>query len=121
MESSSATYAALGISAVTSTIIFVRRVLVLNRWCFPPSSLQFGTWLLSLLSGALFWVSIQSVQGDLRLQIASGITSTAISWGVLVLLVNEDMRVPTPQQAVSLVFYVLTEASILIQARLLLN
>ena len=113
-------WGALGASLLTSLVVFARRVLVLNAWAWPPPPTHVGALALSLLSGTLFWASLNSVRGTVELQFASGMASTLLSWAVLVLLVNRDLRLPTRQQLASAGFYAITEASILLQARLLL-
>ena len=112
-------WAALGFSLLTSTIVFVRRLLVFNKWG-RRSITQAASYPLSLLSGATFWVSVRAVRGTAALQFAAGAVSTTLSWCVMVLLVNDTPRIPTRQQWLSLVFYLLTELSILLQVRLIL-
>ena len=93
---------------------------MINAWVWPPPPTHIAALALSLLSGTLFWASLNSVRGTLEIQFASGMSSTLLS-AVLVLLVNRDLRLPTRQQLASAGFYAITEASILVQARLLLG
>ena len=68
-----------------------------------------------------FWASLNSVYRRLWEQLALGITSTSLSWVVLVVIVNEDLCYPTRQQWYSLVFYLVTELSITLQVRFVLS
>lgn len=114
-------WGALALSFVTSTVIFLRKMLVLNRYAKTQSSYAFVAWFLSLVSGILFWITINSLQSLVTIQIATGVLSTTLAWVVLVLLVNESLQYPTRQQWVSLAFYALTEGVTLIQVRLIVD
>lgn len=109
---------ALGITLVTSTVMFMRRVLVLNAFVWPPTPVQYVTWGISLCSGLLFWVTLNSLRSSLEVQLSTGILSTVLAWITYVLLVNERLRYPTRQQQVSLFFHIITEALVLLQVRL---
>ena len=109
---------ALGITLVTSTVMFMRRVLVLNALAWPPPPVQYVIWVISLCSGLLFWVTLNSLRSSLGLQLSTGILATILAWITYVLLINERLQYPSRQQQVSLLFHVLTEALILIQVRL---
>lgn len=112
---------ALFLSLVTSTVIFVRRTLVLNRYDRIFSRLGFVTWMVTLTSGLLFWLTLNAITASVAIQLTTGVMSTLLGWLVLVLLVNERLMYPTQQQWASLLFYVCTEALILIQVRLVVN
>ena len=112
---------ALGISFATSTIMFMRRVLVLNAFVWPPTPVQYVTWMISICSGLLFWVTLNSLRSSLGVQLATGILSTVLAWITYVLLVNRCLRYPTRQQRISLVFHVVTEALVLLQVRLVVE
>ena len=117
-----AQWGALGLTLLTSTIIFARRVLVLNRLACPPRGLQPVAYGVSLVSGLLFWATLNATKGDeVGVQLLLGLQSTTLAWLVLVLLVNERLRFPTRQQWLGLVFYLVTETSILFQVRLVWN
>lgn len=109
---------ALGITLVTSTVMFMRRVLVLNAFVWPPPTVQYVTWGISVCSGLLFWVTLNSLRSPLEVQLASGILSTILAWITYVLLVNQRLQYPSRQQQVSLFFHVITEALILLQVRM---
>lgn len=109
---------ALGITLITSTVMFMRRVLVLNAFVWPPTLVQYVTWAISVCSGLLFWVTLNSLRSSLEVQLATGILSTILAWITYVLLVNRRLRYPTRQQRISLVFHVVTEALVLLQVRL---
>lgn len=113
--------AALGISFLTSTVIFSRRVLVLNKGCLPCTRTLLASWITSLYAGVLFWLSLNALDQPIGYQLLAGITSTVLAWLVYVLLVNESLALPTTAQWVSLVFHVLTEGFILLQVRLVLS
>lgn len=115
--------AAVGLALVTSTIVFFRRLFVLERFRWPPTRLQCLAYGVSLMSGLLFWSTLNAVQqDDATIQMAFGMLSTTLSWLVLVLLVNDPgFHVPSWQQWASLGFYVLTEVSILVQLRLVIR
>ena len=70
---------ALGITLVTSTIMFMRRVLVLNAFVWPPPPVQYVTWGISVCSGLLFWVTLNSLRSSLEVQLATGILSTILA------------------------------------------
>lgn len=110
----------LTLSVLTSSIVFTRRALVLNRCTSMFSPLRFLTWCVSILSGLLFWTTLNTLRSNILLQLFVGVLSSALSWLVYVLLYNEDFAYPTRQQWFSLVFHVLTEALILIQVRLII-
>lgn len=112
---------ALLLSVVTSTFLFFRRVLVLNRLEKECHVIYVTTWCLSVLSGCLFWLTLNTLDRGVLLQLTAGITSTVIAWLVYVLLVNRSLRLPTRQQWLSLSFHVVTEALVLLQVRLVLN
>ena len=114
-------WVALGLSQLTALVIFGKRILVLNRWKMPPSQLQISALLVSLLSGALYWVSLNSVNSQIWIQVPIGIWSTVMSWAVYVVLVNDDFYLPSKQQLASLVFYLITETLIILQTRLLFS
>lgn len=109
---------ALGITLITSTVMFMRRVLVLNAFVWPPTLVQYVTWGISICSGLLFWVTLNSLRSPLEMQLATGILSTILAWITYVLLVNRRLRYPTRQQKISLIFHIVTEALILLQVRL---
>lgn len=118
---SSHQWIALALTVVTTSAIFARRVLVLQKYCAPPKPYHYITYAISILSGLVFWTSLNMLSMSVVVQLLFGVTSTTLSWVVLVLLVNERLKFPSRQQWMSLVFYVLTEASFLIQVRLLFN
>ena len=112
---------AVGLSLATSTVTFARRVLVLNAFAWPPPRVQYVAWFVSLWSGLLFWITLNSLRAPLPEQLATGILSTTLAWLTYVLLVNKRLQYPTRQQRVSLVFHVVTEALILLQVRLVVT
>ena len=116
--SSSNQLGALAITIVTSTVMFMRRVLVLNAFAWPPTPVQYVTWGISLCSGVMFWVTLNSLRSSIALQLATGILSTILAWITYVLLINEQLRYPTRQQQISLFFHIVTESLILLQVRL---
>lgn len=109
---------ALGITLITSTVMLMRRVLVLNAFVWPPPLVQYVTWGISVCSGLLFWVTLNSLRSPLEVQLFTGILSTVLAWITYVLLVNQRLQYPSRQQQVSLVFHIMTEALILLQVRL---
>jgi len=109
---------ALGITLVTSTVMFMRRVLVLNAFVWPPPLVQYVTWGISVCSGLLFWVTLNSLRSSLEVQLSTGILSTILAWITYVLLVNQRLQYPSLQQQISLLFHVMTEALVLLQVRL---
>lgn len=119
MEVSNA--AALGISFLTSTIIFSRRVLVLNKSVLPCSKTLIASWCTSLYAGVLFWLSLNALNEPIYLQFFAGVTSTVLAWLVYVLLVNDSLAYPSKSQWVSLFFHILTEVFVLLQVRLVLQ
>lgn len=114
-------WAAIAITLVTSTVIFMRRVLVLNAFAWPPKPVQYVTWGISVCSGLLFWVTLNSLYSSIQVQLATGLLSTILAWITYVLLINERLFLPTRQQRVSLFFHVVTEALVLIQVRLVVT
>ena len=112
---------ALLLSTITSSVIFLRRIFVLNRFRRPVPCIFYAAYALSIVSGVTFWATINTVQQEVWEQLVLGITSTVLSWIVLVLIVNEDLCYPTTQQLWSLLFYIITELSITIQVRLIVN
>ena len=112
---------ALILSFVSSSIIFIRRVLVLNRCQRILSRTGLVTWAISLASGLLFWVTLNSLRVNIAVQIVTGVLSTTLGWLTYVLLINESLRYPTTQQWVSLAFHVVTEALVLLQVRIILD
>ena len=109
---------ALGITLITSTVMLMRRVLVLIAFVWPPPLVQYVTWGISVCSGLLFWVTLNSLRSPLEVQLFTGILSTVLAWITYVLLVNQRLQYPSRQQQVSLVFHIMTEALILLQVRL---
>ena len=114
-------WGAIFLSLFTASIIFLRRIFVMNRFRLPIPRVYYVSFGLSLVSGLTFWATLNSVYQELWEQITFGIISTTLSWVVLVLIVNEDVCFPTRQQWYSYLFYVLTELSITLQVRLVLN
>lgn len=111
--------AALLLSLGASLIILLRSILVLNLW--PPSALQLVTGVaISFASGTLFWVSIAAVKRPLLMQVTASAVGTGLHWTRLTLVVNDSLRLPTRQQWTSLAFYLVTDLSFMLQARLLL-
>lgn len=121
MLSSVNQWGAFGLSVFTSSIIFLRRLFVLNKFRRPIPIVFYLAYFLSLVSGVSFWATLNAVEQQVWEQLTLGITSTTLSWLVLVLIVNEDLCFPTRQQRWSLVFYLLTELSITMQVRLILS
>lgn len=114
-------WAALALSLVTATIIFFRRVFVLEKVTVLPKRFHLLPFSISLLSGVVFWVSVNAVTSSALVQLLFGILSTTLSWIVLVFLVNERLAYPSRQQCLALVFYALTEVSFLVQVRLVIQ
>lgn len=114
-------WVALGASLTTSVIIVGRRILILNKFRWPPRPIYYIILPVSLLGGATFWMTLHAIQRALWLQLVAGFTSTILGWASMVLIVNGDLTYPSSQQLVSLAFYVLQETSITIQARLILS
>lgn len=117
--SSAAQWWALTLSVFTSSVIFGRRVLVLNKFDVVTSRTGIVTWGISLTSGLLFWTTLNALRSDIFIQLTSGVLSTVLSWMTYVLLINASLRYPTTQQWISLVFHIVTEALILLQVRLI--
>lgn len=114
-------YGALLLSIVSSLIIYARRILVLNKFVLPPTPVQGVGAIISILSGMMFWLSLNAVDRELWLQLLSGGWSTVLAWVVYTMLVNERLRLPTTQQWISLAFYAVTEVCLLFQVRLVLS
>ena len=114
-------WTAIFLSLFTASVIFLRRIFVLNRFRRPIPRVFGAAYLLSLVSGLCFWASLNSVYRRLWEQLALGITSTSLSWVVLVVIVNEGLCYPTRQQWYSLVFFLVTELSITLQVRFVLS
>ena len=112
---------ALVLSFFTSTIIFARRILVLNKYDRILSRTGVVTWGISLTSGLLFWTTLNALRADIVLQLATGVLSTTLAWLTYVLLINDSLRYPTMQQWISLFFHIFTEALILLQVRLVFD
>lgn len=112
---------ALALSFVTSTVLFVRRCLVLNRCERIFSLLGCIAWIISLTSSLLFWLTLNALNANIFIQLSTGVLSTILAWLVYVLLINERLRYPTRQQWASLVFHVATEALMLLQVRLVVD
>ena len=119
--SSANQWGAFLLSLITASIIFLRRIFVMNRFRRPIPHVFYVAYGLSLVSGVSFWATLNAVQQELWEQLTLGITSTTLSWVVLILIVNEDLCYPTRQQYWSLLFYLLTELSITMQVRLIVN
>lgn len=111
-------WGALALSCVMSSAIYARRVLVLNRFRFPPLPIHVLAYTISLLAGVMWWVTLNSLHHAVWLQIVSGVSTSVLAWLVLVLLVNESLAFPTRQQWRSLVVYILTDSVFLAQLRL---
>jgi hypothetical protein len=114
-------WGALGLTVVTSTIIFFRRILVLDKYKCPLRRVHFAAYGVSLVSGLLFWASLNAITSSISEQFLFGITSTTLAWLVYVLMVNERLMYPSRQQWVSLLFHIITEGSLLFQVRLVLG
>ena len=112
---------ALVLSFFTSTIIFARRVLVLNKYDRILTRMGGVAWGISIASGLLFWTTLNALRADIVIQLTTGVLSTTLAWLTYVLLINESLRYPTLQQWISLVFHVFTEALILLQVRLVID
>lgn len=112
---------ALVLSFVTSTVVFARRALVLNRYQSVFSTLGVITWIISLMSGLLFWLTLNALTANVAIQLTTGILSTTVAWLVYVLLINGRLQYPTKQQWISLLFHVGTEALILLQVRIVVD
>ena len=112
-------WGALAASLGTTSIYFVRRVLVFERVAWPPPCVQIVAWNCSLMSGVLFWASLISVSAEFSEQVTLATLSTLLAWSSVVLVVNETYRLPSRQQLGSLGFYAAAEISVVLQARLL--
>ena len=113
--------AALALSLFTSSLIFIRSTLVLNKYICPPKRFHILAYVFALMSGLMFWVTVNAVNEPIEIQLLSGFTASTLTWVVYVLLVNEKLTYPSKQQLVSWLFHIITEASILLQVRLILN
>ena len=114
-------WGAILLSLFTASIIFLKRIFVMNRFRRPVPNVFYMGYGLSLVSGLSFWATLNSVYQELWEQLIFGLISTTLSWVVLVLIVNEDLCFPTRQQWYSFVFYFITELSITLQVRLVLR
>ena len=114
-------WGALGLTLVTSTVVFARRTLVLDSYKNALSPLGVLVWIVTLTSGFLFWVTLNTLSAPIALQLTTGALSTALAWLGFVLLVNGRLQYPTRQQWVSLLFYAVTEALVLLQVRLVVG
>jgi hypothetical protein len=114
-------WVAVLLSLFTASVIFLRRIFVLNRFRRAVPRVFGAAYLLSLVSGLCFWASLNSVYRTMWEQLALGVASTGLSWVVLVVIVNEDLCYPTRQQWYSLLFYLVTELSITLQVRFVLS
>tara|TARA_A100001015_G_scaffold200270_1_gene223623 strand:+ start:897 stop:1274 length:378 start_codon:yes stop_codon:yes gene_type:complete len=107
---------------INSLLIFVRRIFVINRYKFPVKVTHIASVFLMFMSGLTFWVSVNSIKNNIWTQITSGTISTILSWSSMIYLVNDEkIQLPSRQQIISLVFYILTELSVLIQARVVIG
>ena len=107
---------------VNSLLIFTRRIFVINKYKFPIKSTHLVSVFLTFMSGVTFWVSVNSIKSNIGIQITSGTISTILSWSSMIYLVNDEkVQLPSKQQLVSLLFYILTELSVLIQARIVVG
>lgn len=118
---SSAQWGAIGLSFATSSVIFMRRVLVLKKFTWPLRAYHYVGYSISLASGILFWATLNALTSPVPIQLGLGVTSTTLAWVVFVLLANERLMYPNRQQWVSLVFHVITEALLLFQVRIVLQ
>ena len=114
-------WGAIGLTLMTSSMIFARRVLVLEKFTWHPKVYHYATYAISLTSGILFWATLNSLRASVLLQLMFGITSTLLAWVGYVLLVNERLMFPSTQQWMSLAFYVITEATLAFQVRLVIG
>jgi hypothetical protein len=114
-------WGALGLSLVTSSVIFARRVLVLKKFTWPLKVYHYATYVISITSGVVFWATLNALRHTIAIQLVLGVTSTVLAWVVFVLLVNESLQYPSRQQWVSLAFHIITEATLLFQVRLVLT
>ena len=99
-------------------MVFGRQLFALNYASRHPTRLQVSAFGISVLSGTLYWISLNTVRGGLALQLSSTLLASTTSWSVLVLLVNQTLQLPTRQQWMSLGFYLFTDLSYLTQMRL---
>lgn len=114
-------WAALGLGQFTSAVMFVRRILAMNRFRWPPTRVHLISYIVSVFSGLMFWTTLNALTMPLGTQLLFGATYTTLSWLVVCLVVNERLQYPTVQQWVSLVFYLITETSILLQVRFIIT
>ena len=105
-----------------SLLIFTRRIFVINKYKFPVKGTHLVSIFLTFMSGLTFWVSVNSIKSNIGIQITSGTISTILSWSSMIYLVNDEkVQLPSKQQLVSLIFYILTELSVLLQARIVVS
>ena len=114
-------WGAIFLSLFTASIVFLRRIFVMNRFRRPVPGVFYMAYGLSLVSGLAFWATLNSVYQELWEQLIFGLISSTLSWVVLVLIVNEDLCFPTRQQWYSYLFYFITELSITLQVRFVLR
>ena len=108
---------ALGLSLLTSSIIFFRRTFVLNKFSKTFRWYVVVLYVISIFSGLLFWTTLRLFSTHLIIQIIVGFISTILGWLSLVLLVNDRLQYPTNQQLIALLFYIATETLSLLQVR----
>lgn len=99
----------------------MRGLLVLNKYKCPPQYFHYIAFTFALLSGSLFWVTVNATRKDLIVQLMSGFVATTSTWVVYVVLVNEHLVYPSRQQSLSWFFHLITETCILLQVRLILR
>ena len=95
--------------------------MVLNKYNKVVTRTGLVTWCISLTSGLLFWTTLNALRSDIVIQLLTGVLSTTLAWLTYVLLINDSLRYPTPQQWISLFFHIFTEALILLQVRLVFD
>ena len=111
---------ALCINVALSFISWSRRHYILNKCIRPIHRHQMVSLAYTIFAGFLWWISTIAIDGNILLQLASGLIATIMSWYGLIIIVNERSGTVSSRQTISLFYYILTDVSVQIQARLIL-
>ena len=112
----------VGINILVSSLVWGRRITVLNKSiCWPPCKYQVFAFVLNILSGWMWWISVHSINGTIGLQLTAGTLATLLSWLSMITIVNDTLFSISRLQLASLAFYLIIDVLNNIQTRLILK
>ena len=100
---------ALLLNVSVAVLSWIRQHYMLNKRIFPLRSFSRQSFLMLLVSGITWWISIDAIDSNAALQVCAGLIATVFTWFAKCIIVNERYFPITPVQYAALPFQFFTE------------